>query len=81
MRPDARGQQFGARHEVVAGLTAAAFDPARHGFDVTRVPLAPVTTPYNLRYLTAKRDRMGHDITIPNGSRLLPRDTFPAVGE
>ncbi|HEX6454548.1 MAG TPA: bifunctional 3,4-dihydroxy-2-butanone-4-phosphate synthase/GTP cyclohydrolase II [Trebonia sp.] len=47
---------------------------ARHGFEVTRVPLAPATTPYNLRYLTAKRDRMGHEITIPNGSRRLSPD-------
>jgi 3,4-dihydroxy 2-butanone 4-phosphate synthase / GTP cyclohydrolase II len=54
---------------------------ARHGFEVTRVPLAPATTPYNLRYLTAKRDRMGHEITIPNGSRRLSPGPLPAVGE
>jgi 3,4-dihydroxy 2-butanone 4-phosphate synthase/GTP cyclohydrolase II len=35
---------------------------ARHGFAVTRVPLPPLATPDNLRYLTAKRDRMGHKI-------------------
>jgi 3,4-dihydroxy 2-butanone 4-phosphate synthase / GTP cyclohydrolase II len=40
-------------------------DLARHGFSVTRVPLAPAATPHNLRYLTAKRDRMGHEISIP----------------
>jgi 3,4-dihydroxy 2-butanone 4-phosphate synthase/GTP cyclohydrolase II len=56
-------------------------DLARHGFEVTRVPLAPVTTPHNLRYLTAKRDRMGHEITIPNGSGLLGTDPLSAVGE
>lgn len=37
---------------------------ARHGFGVTRVPLPPRTTPDNLRYLTTKRDRMGHAIEI-----------------
>jgi 3,4-dihydroxy 2-butanone 4-phosphate synthase/GTP cyclohydrolase II len=35
---------------------------ARHGFGVTRIPLPPLTTPHNLRYLTAKRDRLGHQI-------------------
>jgi 3,4-dihydroxy 2-butanone 4-phosphate synthase/GTP cyclohydrolase II len=35
---------------------------ARHGFEVTRVPLPPLATPDNLRYLTVKRDRMGHKI-------------------
>lgn len=54
---------------------------ARHGFEVTRVPLAPATTQHNLRYLTAKRDRMGHEITIPNGSRRLSPGPLPAVGE
>jgi 3,4-dihydroxy 2-butanone 4-phosphate synthase / GTP cyclohydrolase II len=35
---------------------------SRHGLDVTRVPLAATATPDNLRYLTAKRDRMGHKL-------------------
>ncbi|MGH3280638.1 MAG: bifunctional 3,4-dihydroxy-2-butanone-4-phosphate synthase/GTP cyclohydrolase II [Trebonia sp.] len=35
---------------------------AAYGFGVTRVPLPPLTTPYNLRYLTAKRDRLGHQL-------------------
>ena len=35
---------------------------SRHGLDVTRVPLPASATPDNLRYLTAKRDRMGHKI-------------------
>src|SRR5579871_3841278 len=38
---------------------------AEHGFGVTRIPLPPLTTPYNLRYLTTKRDRLGHQITVP----------------
>jgi 3,4-dihydroxy 2-butanone 4-phosphate synthase / GTP cyclohydrolase II len=40
-----------------------------HGFEVTRIPLPPLTTPHNLRYLTAKRDRLGHKLgnLIPNG--------------
>jgi 3,4-dihydroxy 2-butanone 4-phosphate synthase/GTP cyclohydrolase II len=33
------------------------------GTDITaRVPLASAVTPFNLRYLTTKRDRLGHDI-------------------
>jgi 3,4-dihydroxy 2-butanone 4-phosphate synthase/GTP cyclohydrolase II len=33
-----------------------------HGFGVTRIPLPPLTTPHNLRYLTTKRDRLGHQL-------------------
>ena len=32
------------------------------GFGVTRIPLPPLTTPHNLRYLTTKRDRLGHQL-------------------
>jgi 3,4-dihydroxy 2-butanone 4-phosphate synthase/GTP cyclohydrolase II len=35
---------------------------AAHGFGVTRMPLPPLTTPYNLRYLATKRDRLGHQL-------------------
>jgi 3,4-dihydroxy 2-butanone 4-phosphate synthase / GTP cyclohydrolase II len=35
---------------------------ATHGLGVTRIPLPPLTTPHNLRYLTTKRDRMGHQL-------------------
>jgi 3,4-dihydroxy 2-butanone 4-phosphate synthase/GTP cyclohydrolase II len=35
---------------------------AAHGFDVTRIPLPPLTTPHNLRYLATKRDRLGHQL-------------------
>jgi 3,4-dihydroxy 2-butanone 4-phosphate synthase/GTP cyclohydrolase II len=35
-----------------------------HGFGVTRVPLPPLTTRHNLRYLTTKRDRLGHQLEI-----------------
>jgi 3,4-dihydroxy 2-butanone 4-phosphate synthase / GTP cyclohydrolase II len=42
----------------VSGLTAG-------GVDVTeRVPLPPAVTAHNLRYLTTKRDRLGHDIQL-----------------
>jgi 3,4-dihydroxy 2-butanone 4-phosphate synthase / GTP cyclohydrolase II len=51
---------------------------ARHGFGVTRVPLPPLTTPYNLRYLTAKRDRLGHKLDIPNGV-MAPVPDIPTV--
>jgi 3,4-dihydroxy 2-butanone 4-phosphate synthase/GTP cyclohydrolase II len=54
---------------------------ARHGFAVTRVPLPPATTPHNLRYLTAKRDRMGHKLDLPNDPGFLAPDAVPAVGE
>ena len=41
-----------------AGLTAG-------GVDISaRIPLPPAITPYNLRYLTTKRDRLGHDIHL-----------------
>jgi 3,4-dihydroxy 2-butanone 4-phosphate synthase/GTP cyclohydrolase II len=33
---------------------------AAHGFGVIRIPLPPLTTQHNLRYLTPKRDRLGH---------------------
>jgi 3,4-dihydroxy 2-butanone 4-phosphate synthase/GTP cyclohydrolase II len=35
---------------------------AAHGFGVTRIPLPPLTTARNLRYLTTKRDRLGHQL-------------------
>ena len=35
---------------------------AAHGVDVTRVPLPPLATPHNLRYLATKRDRLGHQL-------------------
>jgi len=35
---------------------------AAHGFGVTRIPLPPLATPQNLRYLTTKRDRLGHQL-------------------
>jgi 3,4-dihydroxy 2-butanone 4-phosphate synthase / GTP cyclohydrolase II len=38
-----------------------------HGFGVTRVPLPPLTTPQNLRYLTTKRDRLGHQLDTLEG--------------
>jgi 3,4-dihydroxy 2-butanone 4-phosphate synthase / GTP cyclohydrolase II len=42
----------------VSGLTSC-------GVNVTeRVPLPPALTPYNLRYLTTKRDRLGHDLIL-----------------
>jgi 3,4-dihydroxy 2-butanone 4-phosphate synthase / GTP cyclohydrolase II len=50
---------------------------ARHGFEVTRIPLPPLTTPHNLRYLTAKRDRLGHKLgnLIPNAD-VVPLTTI-----
>jgi 3,4-dihydroxy 2-butanone 4-phosphate synthase/GTP cyclohydrolase II len=50
---------------------------ARHGFEVARIPLPPLMTPHNLRYLTAKRDRLGHKLgnLIPNGG-VVPLTTI-----
>jgi 3,4-dihydroxy 2-butanone 4-phosphate synthase/GTP cyclohydrolase II len=48
---------------------------AEHGFGVTRIPLPPLPTPHNLRYLTAKRDRLGHQIDNLGGSS--PRKQSP----
>jgi 3,4-dihydroxy 2-butanone 4-phosphate synthase/GTP cyclohydrolase II len=56
-------------------------DLASHGFGVTRVPLPPAATVHNLRYLTAKRDRLGHSIDIPNAPGYLPPDILTAAGE
>ena len=44
------------------------------GVDITeRVPLAAVVTPYNLRYLATKRDRLGHEIGDLTGPGEPPR--------
>jgi 3,4-dihydroxy 2-butanone 4-phosphate synthase / GTP cyclohydrolase II len=44
------------------------------GVDITeRVPLAAVVTPYNLRYLATKRDRLGHEIGDLTGPSEPPR--------
>jgi 3,4-dihydroxy 2-butanone 4-phosphate synthase/GTP cyclohydrolase II len=46
----------------VTGLTGC-------GVDVTaRIPLPAAVTPYNLRYLVTKRDRLGHEIQGLNES-------------
>ena len=56
---------------------------AAHGFGVTRIPLPPLTTPYNLRYLTTKRDRLGHQLEdiLPNGRVVPARDQVTLPGE
>ena len=40
----------------VSGLTGCGVDV------IARIPLTTVVTPYNLRYLTTKRDKLGHQI-------------------
>ena len=42
----------------VTGLTSGGVDVKE------RVPLPSALTPYNLRYLTTKRDRLGHDLIL-----------------
>jgi 3,4-dihydroxy 2-butanone 4-phosphate synthase / GTP cyclohydrolase II len=37
---------------------------ASRGFGVTRIPLPPLTTPHNQRYLATKRDRLGHQLEV-----------------
>ena len=52
---------------------------AGHGFGVTRIPLPPLTTQHNLRYLTTKRDRLGHQITLlARGDDVSPGMGAPA---
>jgi 3,4-dihydroxy 2-butanone 4-phosphate synthase/GTP cyclohydrolase II len=58
----------------VTGLAAG-------GVDITgRVPLAPAVTPYNLRYLITKRDRLGHDIQDLDAERVPSPPSFPRNG-
>jgi len=56
------------------------------GVDITaRVPLASAVTPFNLRYLITKRDRLGHEIHDLNDperagvSAPAPRNGHPAA--
>jgi 3,4-dihydroxy 2-butanone 4-phosphate synthase/GTP cyclohydrolase II len=50
---------------------------SRYGVEVTRVPLPVPVTAHNLRYLAAKRDRLGHKIENlpPNGAVVKPSGT------
>jgi 3,4-dihydroxy 2-butanone 4-phosphate synthase/GTP cyclohydrolase II len=59
----------------VSGLTEC-------GVDITaRVPLAAAVTPYNLRYLMTKRDKLGHQIQDLNAAeRLLVPPPIPLNG-
>ncbi len=58
----------------VTGLTACGVDIA------ARVPLPPAVTPYNLRYLITKRDRLNHKIDIyHNGSGTPGEVTNPVT--
>ncbi len=58
----------------VTGLTASGVDIA------ARVPLPPAVTPYNLRYLVTKRDRLNHKIDIyHNGSGTPAEVTDPVT--
>jgi 3,4-dihydroxy 2-butanone 4-phosphate synthase/GTP cyclohydrolase II len=58
----------------VSGLTSG-------GVDVTeRVPLPPAVTPYNLRYLQTKRDRMGHELAgLPAEASGAPAEASGAL--
>jgi 3,4-dihydroxy 2-butanone 4-phosphate synthase / GTP cyclohydrolase II len=58
----------------VSGLTEG-------GVDVTgRVPLASAVTPYNLRYLITKRDRLGHHIQDLDTERVPSPPSSPLNG-
>ena len=53
----------------------------RHGIGVTPVPLPVPVTVHNLRYLAAKRDRLGHTIDnlpMPNGPAAAPNESSGA---
>jgi 3,4-dihydroxy 2-butanone 4-phosphate synthase/GTP cyclohydrolase II len=62
----------------VSGLTSC-------GVDVTaRVPLTTAVTPYNLRYLTTKRDRLGHqiqDLNDPERAVVRASEEVPQADE
>ncbi|MBV9794199.1 MAG: bifunctional 3,4-dihydroxy-2-butanone-4-phosphate synthase/GTP cyclohydrolase II [Actinobacteria bacterium] len=74
---DARDYSTGAQVLADLGISSARLltnNPdkvvglARYGLDLTPVPLPVPVTPYNLRYLAAKRDRLGHTIdNLPAG--------------
>jgi 3,4-dihydroxy 2-butanone 4-phosphate synthase/GTP cyclohydrolase II len=53
------------------------------GVDITaRVPLASAVTPFNLRYLTTKRDRLGHQIhDLDDSERAVVLAPAPARAE
>ena len=53
------------------------------GVDITaRVPLASAVTPFNLRYLITKRDRLGHQIQdLEDAERAGPRAPAPRRAE
>jgi 3,4-dihydroxy 2-butanone 4-phosphate synthase/GTP cyclohydrolase II len=53
------------------------------GVDITaRVPLASAVTPFNLRYLTTKRDRLGHQIQeLDDSERAVVLAPAPARAE
>ena len=54
---------------------------AEGGVDITgRVPLAPAVTPYNLRYLITKRDRLGHHIQDLDTERVPSPPSLPLNG-
>jgi len=71
---DAREYGTGAQILVELGLTTLRLltnNPAKraglegYGLEIVeRVPLETVPTPQNLRYLRAKRDKLGHDLDI-----------------
>ena len=71
---DARDYGTGAQILVDLGLSTLRLltnNPAKraglegYGLEIKeRVPLETVPTPQNLRYLQAKRDRLGHDLDI-----------------
>ena len=52
------------------------------GVDITaRVPLASAVTPYNLRYLVTKRDKLGHQIQdLDEAERAVVRPSVPLNG-
>ncbi len=84
---DARDYSIGAQILADLGVRSVRLltnNPAkvdglsRYGLDVTRVPLPVPVTAHNLRYLAAKRDRLGHKIENlpqPNGAVVTPANS------
>jgi len=71
-------REYGIGAQILADLGARKLrlmtnNPAKYGgiagygLEVTeRVPLVPIPTPENIKYLETKRDRMGHLIDLPS---------------
>jgi 3,4-dihydroxy 2-butanone 4-phosphate synthase/GTP cyclohydrolase II len=85
-------REYGIGAHILADLGVSTVrlltnNPAKYGgltgfgIDVVeRVPLATRVTPDNVRYLSAKRDRMGHLLDLTDDAEASPRVTASTTG-